>query len=708
MTAPRVVCFDTETALIRPALHAPPLVCVTWQEFGKGDAQIAHVSTCLPLLEEWLATATLVGHNVAYDLAVVAEEFPQLRPAVFRAYDDDRVVCTLIRQQLLDIAAGVYRRKHVGRGVFVKQEYTLEALAKRNAGMQLQKDAWRLSYEAFRDVPLERWSERAREVQANARVRVAAKRAALAAANAAKDKPTAKALKGEIEGLEAMIASSPEQCVKYPLDDARATLAVYLAQEKHVAWLDDQHRQSRAAFWLHLSSAWGIRTDEHGVEVLKRETKAQLDDVVDELAQLGLVREDGSRDTKLAKRRMLDVCRRDGITIPRTKTHGEYGENGEQKKCSLLDGTELFDVKGGHPDCEEHVSLDGDSCEGSEDEVLEAYAEYATLSKVLSNDVAAFERGTMYPIHTRYGLAGTGRTTASKPNIQNVTNRPGMRECFVARPGKVFFAVDFPTLELYTLAQCCVTWFGASKLADALNGGLDAHTAFAAKILRSTYEEVEAAIKADQPLAKKARKQAKPGNFGFPGGMGPRKFVSTTRKQMGREAFAELDLDEARAKKLKEEDWLAVWPEMESYFARARDLCDNPSRRALAETLFTKRFRGQATYCATCNNGFQALGADCAKRAGWLITRAMYVEPRSPLFDSRLVAFVHDEFIGEADEARAHDAGYECARLMAEGANTFLPDVPIPVAKIRPALMRRWSKEAKPIFGVDGRLVPWT
>ena len=149
---------------------------------------------------------------------------------------------------------------------------------------------------------------------------------------------------------------------------------------------------------------------------------------------------------------------------------------------------------------------------------------------------------------------------------------------------------------------------------------------------------------------------------------------------------------------------------MPAYFARINSLGgeDADGRwRATVETLFTRRIRGGASYCAACNNGFQALGADCAKNAGFLVAYAEYADETSPLYGSRTVAFIHDELIVETDDnEKAHDAAHELARLMVVGANEFLPDVPIPLAKMEPLLMRRWSKKAEPVI-VDGRLVPW-
>lgn len=730
----RVVGFDTETKLIRPACLAPQLVCVTWQWSG-GAPQIVPLDLALPILEEILRADRIVGHNVAYDMGVIAEAFPGLRRAVFNAYDEDRVTDTQIRQQLLDIAAGCYRGSVSAKGKRRILGYTLEELARRCANIELQKDEWRLSYGEFLGIPLSGWADKARELQAAARVRLAE----LEARDVTKDDQ--KAHDKAVASLRSMIEGDPERARTYPLDDARATLAVYLAQEKHAAYLADQFRQVRAAFALHLNSCWGLRTDAEGVQRLRAAIEAEHEEVDEEMRELGLVRENGVRDTKAAKRLMIRLCAEEEIPVVRTDAHFAEKKTWAQRlaegeaenaaliaagkkpkkvkpRCTDIDGKPLDD---GHDDCAEHICLDADACERTGDDVMMAYAERTTLGKQLSNDIPALEKGTEYPVHTRYGLAGTGRSTSSKPNIQNQSKRAGFREAFVPRPGMLFAEADFPTLELYTLAQCCVSWLGESKLAAALNGGMDPHLWVAAIILGTTYED--ALKNKKDPEVKKARQLAKPANFGFPGGMGITKFVASTRKsvikQDGRAAWEAMGLDEPRAKKLKDE-WLTAWPEMGRYFKRVRDLCDNDSNLATAVTLFTNRTRGRATYCATANNGFQAMGADCAKEAAWRIARAQYVGTPSlswekanpgtlsPLFNARGVAFVHDEFISEVpDNDTAHDAAYEQAALMVEGANIYLPDVPIPMSKMEPLLMRRWAKSAVSTFDASGRLIPW-
>lgn len=726
----RVLAWDSETGLIRPALYAPPLVCVTWQEPGQ-SAQIEHHSTIEPRFKAWLEDPDVlfVGHNIAYDFAVLCARFPHFQPLIFKAYREDRVTDTQLRMQLLDIAAGTYRGRVDAKGHRHAHMYGLVDLAKRCAGMELLKDAWRTSYEWFLDTPLAEWPARALVVQAWARDRLVKLGEEILAATKDKLKDLVKDLLKEREGLEGMVNSDPNRCTEYALDDARATLAVYLAQEAHAKrFLKDQFRQARAAFGLHLSSAWGICVDSEGARSLRELIEIEKAELDDELLLAGLIRENGTQDMKACKALMISVCREQGIPIVRTKTHPgardkkmtweQRQAKGLKPLCKKLDGTPLND---GDDECEEHVCLDGEACERTDDDLVIAIGNWKTVKKQLTNDIPALEDGQVYPLHTRYGLAGTGRTTSSRPNIQNQSNRPGFREAFVPRPGYVFVQNDYPTLELYTLAQCCISWFGKSKLADALRLG-DPHLWVASIILNRPIEWCVANKKL--PEVQQARKLAKPANFGLPGGMGDPKFVTSTRKAVmkqenGREEWASLGLDAGayvsergrqqypRAAQLREY-WLAAFPEMEAHFGRIRNLTDTDDGLATVETLFTGRWRGKATYCATANNGFQALGSDCAKNAVWRVAEAQYTNRQSPLWNTRTVAFVHDELILECkDDGRAHDVAFELARVMADAANEFLPDIPIPFEKMEPTVMKRWSKKAKQVFDDNMRLIAW-
>jgi DNA polymerase I len=682
--------MDTETGLIRPALLAPPLVCVTWQRPGL-EPGIEHVNDVKPRIRSWLLDpdTLLVGHFAAYDMAVICAEFPDLIPLVFAAYKANRVTCTKKRQQLLDVAGGVFRGRVGEKGRWITHKYDLDALSRRLLGKPMIKDSWRLMYGALREIPLHGWVEWAREQQARARARLETE-----AFPGLEDND-------EWNHLRALIADVPEGVINYPKLDAETTLGIYQAQEKHAEpYLRDQYRQSYADFVLYLSSVWGLRTYAPGVEALKAELTEAYGELAAELQAAGMVREDGTRNMRAVKDAMIAACAELAIPVRRTDVH---------QKCEIGDA------------CAEHISLDSDACEAvivaagemAEDLPLADYAEFVTLGKMLSNDVKMLEAGTIYPVHTRYDLAETGRTTSSKPNIQNLNTgriknknsvaqrlRPGVRQAFIPRPGKVFMQADYPQLELYTLAQCCMSWLGFSKLAEALNAGLDPHLAFAAKALGISYDEASANKKRTD--VDHMRQVGKVFNFGKPGGLGAKKLILFARKTYG-VVLTETQVNDYTTQ------WKDTFPEMVQYFARINAMFGEDVERASVTTLFTERVRGGATYCAACNNGFQALGVDCAKAGLCLVGEAQYCDQASPLYGSRTVAFVHDELIGETDDGPgAHDAAFEQARLMVVGANKYLPDVPIPMERMEPVLMRVWSKEAKQVWDANKRLVPWS
>jgi hypothetical protein len=617
-----IVAFDTETCLFGPGRMAPPLVCVTWQSPGE-EPHILHANDLRAeaTVRAWLESpCTLVGHHVVYDLAVVAARWPHLVISIFAKYDRGEIFCTKIRQQLLDIAGGEFRGylRHFERdglsGVrWIPREYTLEALTFRAAGRRLDKDTWRLRYGELLDTPLSRW---------------------------------------------------PEGALTYPLEDARATLDVYLAQEEHVAYLPDQAAQCRAAWALHLTSAWGLRTDVEGVDALERDTREALALVEGDLRAAGLVRADGSRDTKAAAARVVAACAAAGVAL------------------RLTDG--------GAP------SLDADACKASGDPLLEDYAELTSLKAVLAKDLPVLRAGTTLPVHTSFGMAASGRTTSSKPNVQNPRRLPGIREAFVPREGYVFAQGDFSSLELHTLAQVCVTLFGQSELAGALNAGRDPHTAFACDILGISYEEGVARHTSGDEEFDNARQTAKVANFGFPGGLGAEKLCLFARKTYN------VRLTEDSARKLKAA-WLERWPEMRRFFSHVNSLLGDDGL-ATIQQIGSGRWRGGCHYNAACNTFFQGLGADAAKRALWLVSESCYADEESPLYGAKIVNFVHDEIILETPDApEAHDVAIALGNAMVRGANEYLPDVP---ARVAPLLAKCWSKKSKPIYE-NGRLVPW-
>jgi hypothetical protein len=671
-----ITAFDSETFRFRPGVQAPELVCLTWARPGFVPG-IVHARmdelAAKELVAAWLKyNEILVGHHVPYDLGVIAAKWPEFLGDIFDKLDRNEIEDTKLRQQLLDIAAGEFRGyarkfekevvdeetgtvKLVRGEVWVPHKYDLADVYYRATGIRLEKDEWRRTYSQFADVPLSQWPEGAR---------------------------------------------------RYAMDDASATLEIRRQQEEHVKWIPDQHDQVRAAWALWLCQTWGLRTDLASVDELEVRTNVELEKIEEGLKKEGLVRrgkafggegKEGTRDLKKAKARMLRAC--GWVENPDPKGKEKYVPVVPKPKPLRL--TE----KG-------NISLDEDACKASEDLLLEDYAEFTSLKNVLGKDIKILRGGTTYPVHTSYGMAASGRTTSSKPNVQNPRRLPGIRECWAPRAGYLFAQADYSSLELCTLAQVCWSRFGESKMRELINAGFDLHTQFASRLLRLSYEETVALVKAKDKRAKTARQTSKVANFGYPGGLGAESFIVYAKGY-----DEDLNFTVEEAKDLKEE-WLLEWPEIRKFFENIGKLVGDEDSGFITQ-LFSNRFRGGMKYCAACNTEFQGLGADAAKRGLYYVQRACYSprggmslgsppvadKSKSILYGCRVVLFVHDEIVMEVlDDEHAHDKAHEMSRLMCAGAKEFIPDVKVAAD---PILARRWSKEMEAVTNEEGRLIPW-
>lgn len=657
-----VIAFDTESWLIEPGKLAPELVCVQWSVDG-GPPRMIHRDRAYSTVKAWLEGDDLiVGHNVAYDLAVIGTQWPDLLPAIFAKYDRDQITDTLLREQLLRIALGTFR-KEIVNGEAVPVKYSLADCIRRHFGRHLKKEGWRLFYRAFDTViDISMWPRVAEDFQKNEFPAWA------------REIPT----DSDIVGL---LAARPEEAIEYALLDATNTYELYDAQARYdFPYPDlyaDQFRQARAAFGLHLSSCWGLYTDPDAVAELEVTLRNEFECLTFELQQLGIVRPDGTANVAVARDWMVKACAEAAVPTMTTKG-GEVSLSAEA--CSRFDPDEDDDA----PDPTEAA------------DAIAKYSRFQRVRKTLSNDIAMLRAGCEVPIQPRYDLADTGRTRAAKPNIQAINRGAGIREAFRPRPGTVFAQADFEGLELHTLAAWCLEVIGWSHLADALNAGQDVHLAMAAELMGLTYEDALRRHKAKDPEIKEWRQRAKALNFGLPGGLGAKKFARYAKVSYG------VDITEDEAKQYKQA-WLRRFPEMNEFFRLAAIATAGGDASEIH--LFTKRLRGPSRYSALCNGRFQGLGADAAKEALWRVTRACYVEPESPLYGSRVVAFVHDEIILESAVDTAAEAAIELGRVMTEGANIYLGRVPV---RLKPQLMTVWSKKAEPVYDTAGRLVPWS
>jgi DNA polymerase-1 len=534
----------------------------------------------------------------------------------------------------LDLARGTFRFETDEDGKVRAKGYSLFDLAVRRLGVRLDKDTWRMRYHELWDIPLEEWPQGARD---------------------------------------------------YADADAVTTLRIYEAQEKLSKYLGNEAAQVRAHFALHLMSAWGFMTDADRVEELETWVAEELATIEPKLMEAGLVRSNGTRDTKRAVKRMVEAMGEESIL---TDAGLRAIQRMEKTRAQIL-----VEARAGSG---KFVSVSADATMMSGDTTLMDYSRFTQLRNLTTGSIKDLRRGTILPIQSRFEvLMETGRTSSSGPNIQNLRRAPGVRECFVPREGCVLVACDYSAAELHTLAQVCFDLFGKSALGDALNEGIDVHLWVGAHLMGVSYEDAESLLKAGDPNAKDARQLAKAANFGFPGGCSPKRFVGIAHAY-GREIEIR---SAARLKAL----WLSTWPEMRAYFDHVGQCTDGDGWHWVKQ-LRAERLRSRTTYTSACNSYFQGLAADGAKAAAYAVARAQHVETDSPLFGARSVAFIHDEIIMEVEESQAHAAALELSEVMEREFNHFVPDCP---TQAEPTIMRWWSKKAVPVWTDDGRLVPW-
>ena len=679
-----IFSFDTETFRIRPGLQAPPVVCVQYA-FDDQRPEVIHGRdpALRGVLEYALRHCTINGHNLAFDAAVIVANFPELTSLMFEAYHVNRATCTAIRHKLHDIARGHFRGIRGSDRKFVKQwKYGLGDCIERMTKGEIvldKADPWRIAYGSLYHLPVSQW---------------------------------------------------PEPAISYALGDVNAQRTLYFGQEGfHPAELVDQFRQARAAFWIRLMECWGAKTDPEAVERYHGEIIREWEEDKTILINAGLVRRDGTKDTKAAMSRMVWVCGQLGISVTLTDT----GET--LSKESGIAASDIFRTFG------KGICLDADATEASADDVLEGYSRFSSLSSTLSK-VERLRRGFVTPLQARYEtIMETGRTSCTQGDdpepdadgilweppqwgsqMQNPPKKKGIRECYVAREGYDLCSVDFDGKELRTWAQVCLWAVGRSRMAEILNSGEDPHTDLGGRLVGISRDEARAIrkglrSKADlEAFESFARQTAKIGNFGFPGGMGAAALVaqawSIYRVKIGLDPTNPGAWTPERAiayAKFLKKSWGEEWPESADYFSWVNWLVEQgDGSGATIRHFVSERLRGSIPYTVTCNSFFQGLAADSAKAAGWELARAMYLAERgSPLFGSRLVAFVHDEFIAEipnASREQRHAASYEMARIMIDTAQQYVPDVKITAS---PALMKHWSKKAKTAHDSSGLLIPY-
>lgn len=750
-----ILAFDTETFRIGPGAVAPKLVCLAIAMadsavlVGNGDSDIVDNMRSL-----FQPGHTLVGHNAAYDSAVVAINYPELEPLVWAKYAAGEIVCTKLNEQLMNLADhGKIHSVKMPDGTSSKLRYSLDVLENKYLGLdrsaqKVGEDNWRLNYD-------------------------------------------------QLDGRKAV--DYPADARQYAMDDAIGTLGVYMAQLAAApdGVLATAPFQAWADFALFLITERGMAIDP--AEVLKVQEKlaedltpAKLQPLVEaqilrqgesprpHARQIGratqlLGKDEAPEDwadyrvfleaegikftggvkpsinTKMLAARIAGLCKRHDIPIKETPT-----------------GAVSTDV-------EVLQDLDG------LDEVIDAYAERQAVQKLVTTELPRmyWEDELAPVVHFPFNaLLETGRTSSSASKLYPSGNGqqldPRIRPCYVAREGHVLLSTDYSTLELATVGQRMIDLFGHSVHADKINSGQDLHAFLAARLafeLNPEFRETcdEAALTTNDQLYdafmqckghaelgsffKWWRKFAKPVGLGFPGALGPWTFLGFAKKTYGVN-IAEIAADmpdeqfsvsdyllslaqrhlgivpaefewtgptKALALAIKLKDiWLDTFA-MRPYYEHIKEahkdgrntsLGTRDDGRNIPGYTYTSDFgmvRRGCTYTSCCNGfAMQTPAAEGAKLAVIQSVRAC----RDANIGSVLlgtahpVDFIHDELLTEHEERDVdwlNEQAQEISHVMLDAMSYITPDVP--GLSTEGVFMRRWNKFADPTFDDQGRLI---
>ncbi len=342
------------------------------------------------------------------------------------------------------------------------------------------------------------------------------------------------------------------------------------------------------------------------------------------------------------------------------------------------------------------------------------------------------------------------------PSMNGQQVDPRIRPCIIPRDGYLLGSIDYAGMELGTAAQKCIDLFGFSVLGDVINSGRDAHTylgMYIAQELDGWFAGLSEGLEPDdmydlfigmkknndpcpspdfgltwkitghkdrQPLISDFyahfRKFAKPTGLGYPGGLGPKTFVSYAKATYG------VVVDLETAYKLRD-IWKLAFPEMALYLDYISNRCFDPvfapetsvdkdgkeyKRKFYFYDTPLGMHRAKTDFCA-CANGMalQSTSAEGALLAVQEIQREIFSGEPSILADVdgvpmvRPTIFIHDEIFFEIRDDDFLTARVERMReIMKECMEIFTPDVK---AGTEACLMKAWSKKAFE-YRVDGQL----
>lgn len=638
------VAFDTETYLIRKTgkattLVIPRLVCMSYVEDG-GPPKVVARKEAVQKWKEWILNpdVKLIGHNVTFDVLVMTralteEEGGDWAKEIFNLYEKQRIHDTITYRKMRRIE----RIGDTG-GTGYSLAYMAKKYLKLDLGGKSGDDVWRARY-------------------------------------------------GELEGIP--VEKYPKAAYQYAAMDAKVTWDLFWEMTKGKHYRNESF-QLLGDLALYLQSAHGFMVDQNHVKWIRDHYQSKLVELASVLRSGGILRKNGSADTKKVKQLFKDAWA--SLKLPPQMTDSGKSIATCAKTLENLKARGFFDLE-----------------ENTESIVLmRAYSEYKTTNKFISTYLEPLSDAGEYPVCTRYTtVVNSTRVSASSPNVQNFPAHlnseerrkkeegfegpfgKDIRGCIVPRPGHVFLVADYSSIEMMALAQVCANINGGlTKMGKVLNSGMDPHIFLLTEMIGKPFEEVEADYKAKDPWTVRWRQIMKAANYAYMGGAREEAFVEYVKGYGERITVAE--------GKRAYDGYHDTWTEVRELHFRDADRYLVGYNDYRLELHGPKRVR-EGWVTRRCDRSTQAYNArpqgivaSGCKWAAWHLAKACYVYEDNVLYGDRPVLFVHDEFAMEVKDENIEAKGTEFSRIMVDSMKDFLPDMEVEAEwKVE---RERWSK----------------
>lgn len=321
--------------------------------------------------------------------------------------------------------------------------------------------------------------------------------------------------------------------------------------------------------------------------------------------------------------------------------------------------------------------------------LVEVYLKYKKFAKSTSTYGRAFinhVNSKTKRIHTKYkALVSTGRTSCGDtknghfPNLQNIPKNKLFRGVYKPTHGRVFINMDYKQQEPCIIAEASQE---PALMSFFLKGGGDYHSYIAKQVFVDELADV--AEEDVEILFPELRSDAKAVGFtlSFAGGI----LTLAENANKSKEAATELF-----------DKYFDTFPALRPYFESVRDEALKKGYILINNVTGRKRFLEQFKYYKqnkynnknvksyeaqvyrnSCNTPIQGTAADISKTAGILIFN--WIVKNKRFSKTKIVNFVHDEYVFEESKASAEQVGKVFEGFMIEAGRYYLRKIPLRVS----------------------------